>query len=281
MTPPLQHQAPKHHNYCRDLIIKHDRDRAALISGLRSQADLWPLFAFNHEIAKTREVVSETRLGLIRLQWWRDAITKLYQTPKETDTAPHEILTALRPVIRKYDLPLSLFEDMIYAREFDLEDVMPADMDGLKAYCALTLTPLHKLALRITGEQMAEDDIKAHSTAYGMIGILRAAPFFAMQNRCLLPSDLMSGYGIRIEDWATGKRAGKRARLVETVISDAAHLQDSVTKTSSAQSRFVRRMTCLGRTYADIITVQDYEVRTPRLATLPLRYSIPAFFRAI
>ena len=35
---------------------------------------LLTLYAFNHELARAREVVSEPPLALIRLQWWREVV---------------------------------------------------------------------------------------------------------------------------------------------------------------------------------------------------------------
>src|SRR3982751_5229634 len=103
---------------CMDTIRRYDRDRflLGLTVPVNRRNALWALFAFNHEIAKTREVVSEPTLGLIRLQWWRDALDQLYQG----NTLQHEVLTALTPVIREHDLPRAWFDDLINAREADL-----------------------------------------------------------------------------------------------------------------------------------------------------------------
>src|SRR5947208_3175404 len=77
---------------CMDTVRRYDRDRflLGLTVPAKRRAALWALFAFNHEIAKTREVVSEPTLGLIRLQWWRDALDQLYQG----NILQHEVLTA-------------------------------------------------------------------------------------------------------------------------------------------------------------------------------------------
>ena len=68
-------------SYCGQVVRDQDRDRFLL--SLFAPADrreaLWALFAFNHEIAKTREVVTEMQLGLIRLQWWREQVTNIFK----------------------------------------------------------------------------------------------------------------------------------------------------------------------------------------------------------
>ena len=51
----------------QNLVQRHDPDRylLSLFAPARHRAALWALYAFNHEIAKTREVVTETTMGLI------------------------------------------------------------------------------------------------------------------------------------------------------------------------------------------------------------------------
>ena len=62
------------------LVRQHDRDRflTTLFAPDDRREDLLALYAFNHEVAKTREVVSEPTLGRIRLQWWRDNLEAIY-----------------------------------------------------------------------------------------------------------------------------------------------------------------------------------------------------------
>src|SRR5512135_1463257 len=56
----------------------HDRYLTCLFAPDDRREALFAIFAFNHEVAKTREVVREPILGQIRLQWWRDSIAALY-----------------------------------------------------------------------------------------------------------------------------------------------------------------------------------------------------------
>src|SRR3546814_19441352 len=44
----------------------------------RQREHLFALYAFNHEVAKTAEVVSEPMIGRIRLQWWRECLDGIY-----------------------------------------------------------------------------------------------------------------------------------------------------------------------------------------------------------
>jgi phytoene synthase len=132
----------------QSLVKDHDPDRyfLSLFAPREHRPALWTLFALNYEIAKTREVVNETRLGLIRLQWWRDEIARLYDGGASD---AHEILMALRQVIDKYGLPKELFDTLIYGREFDLEDVLPETLEGTMTYIEHTNMPLTDLVRSI------------------------------------------------------------------------------------------------------------------------------------
>ena len=95
--------------YCGNIVRQQDSDRflLSLFAPAKHRAALWTLYAFNHEIAKTREIVSDTTIGLIRLQWWRDAIKEIYEGSKPRQ---HEVVTPLADVIKQYDLPRDLFD---------------------------------------------------------------------------------------------------------------------------------------------------------------------------
>src|SRR5215510_12653272 len=81
------------------LVRRHDRDRfqTALFAPAGRREALFALYAFNYEVARVRETVSEPMLGQIRLQWWRDSIVAAY------DGGPvrhHIVVEALTRVIR-------------------------------------------------------------------------------------------------------------------------------------------------------------------------------------
>lgn len=179
---------------CGETVRKHDPDRflLTLLAKAAAREDLFVLYAFNHEIAKTREVVTETRLGLIRLQWWRDALAAVYEGKPPLK---HEVVEPLAAAIRKHDLPREHFETLLHAREFDLEDRLPATLEGMQNYAGFTSTPLLKLALKIEGKEAAEEDIRAAAVSYALTGLLRAVVAHAKQRRCYLPEDMLQQAG--------------------------------------------------------------------------------------
>lgn len=190
-------------SYCGDLVRRHDPDRflTALFAPADRREDLFALYAFNHEVAKTREVVSEPTLGLIRLQWWREGIEGIY----DGEVRRHEVMQPLAAAVRRHGLDRALLDRLIDAREADMEDEAPADLACLVNYAEVTAAPLVALALAVLGVPAADraadtpaaTAVAGHvGRAWALTGVARAVPFLARGRRCRLPADLMARHGV-------------------------------------------------------------------------------------
>ena len=170
-----------------DLVRRHDRERflSALFAPEDRREALFALYAFNHEVAKTREVVTEPMLGRIRLEWWRETIDGIYAgTPRR-----HEVAEALAALVARHRLEKTHFEALIDAREQDLEPEPPATLAALEAYAEGTSGELVLLALETLGAGGAEVAGRHVGIAYALSGLLRAAAFHARARRSYLPAE--------------------------------------------------------------------------------------------
>ena len=131
----------------------YDRYLALLFAPARAQGSLAALYAFHHEISKTAESVSQPMTGLIRLQWWRDAVTELYVG----QVRAHAAVQALAATVKAHGLPRDALIAMIDAREQDLEETPFANKDALLSYCDATAGQLMRLCLRVLGAGDAYD----------------------------------------------------------------------------------------------------------------------------
>ena len=98
-------------SYPASLVRQHDHDRflCSLFAPSEKREGLFALYAVNSEIARTREIVSEPMLGLIRLQWWREAIDSVYSdTPRE-----HEVVKALHTLVQHTALSREYFVNSV------------------------------------------------------------------------------------------------------------------------------------------------------------------------
>jgi phytoene synthase len=155
-----------------------DRFFCSLFSPPETRQALWLLYAFNHELARAREVASEPTLALIRLTWWREVVDGAEKN--------HEIATPLSAALRENVFSRDDLAALIDAREIEVGEKIP-DFDSFMTYARGTAGRLARIAGKLLGadRQVVED----FGTAYGISGILRAAPFLRRQNRSLLPAD--------------------------------------------------------------------------------------------
>ncbi len=180
---------------CAGQVRAHDRDRyltATLAPADRREA-LFALYAFNLEVARTREVVSEPMVGQIRLQWWREAIDGIYAD----NPRAHEVVRPLAAAVERYDLSRKHFERLIEAREFDLGEAPPASLDELTSYAEATSSSVMQLALEILGAKGEAARSAAHHAgiAWALSGLLRAVVFHARGKRQYLPAGVLRAAG--------------------------------------------------------------------------------------
>jgi phytoene synthase len=159
------------------LVRRADPDRyfCTLFAPPAPRAHLLLLYAFNHELARAREVASEPILALIRLNWWREVVAG--------EDKLHEVATPLGAALAAGLFARDDLLALIAARE--TEEV--ADAAAFFALARATAGRLARIAGKVCGaDSGAVEDL---GTAYGIAGMLRAAPFLARQGRSLLPAD--------------------------------------------------------------------------------------------
>lgn len=172
----------------QETLRVHDRDRylASLLVPEKLRSSFTALYAFNAEIARIRDRISEPIPGEIRLQWWRDAIN--------SDENANPIASALLATIDQYSLPKDKFDLILSARIFDLyNDPLPS-IDTLEAYAGETSSLLFLLSALMTGAQSstALADACGHAgMAHTLTGILRSIGLHSSRGQLYLPLDIL------------------------------------------------------------------------------------------
>jgi NADH dehydrogenase [ubiquinone] 1 alpha subcomplex assembly factor 6 len=176
------------------LVRRHDRDRfqTVLFAPVARREALFALYAFNYEIARVRESVTQSMLGQIRLQWWRENIAAAFEGGA---IRHHPVAEALTAAIRDLRLSRDHFDRLIDGRETDMEDEPPATLAALEDYAEATSARLVYLALEVLGVHDAPaSDAGLHvGIAYSLAGLLRAIPFRASQ---IIPADIPTPNGV-------------------------------------------------------------------------------------
>ncbi len=215
-------------SYVADSVHRYDRDRflTALFAPPERREDLLALYAFNLEIAKTREAVSETMIGMMRLQWWRDALAEIYETGRPRH---HAVVEALAAAIATHDLDRTAFERLIDARERDLDDLTFATLEDLEGYAAATTVPLIELGLDVLAAKTgAEGSIRAIGTGYALVGLMRALPYLLRSGRVAIPDALMQRHAVDRARLMALQPSPGLAAAVEVICARAGgHLEDA------------------------------------------------------
>jgi phytoene synthase len=192
------------------LVRRHDPDRflTALFAPADRRDALLVLYAFNHELARAREVASEPPLALIRLQWWREVV--------EGEPRRHEVASPLSQAIAAGALDRGLLLPLIEAREAEAYDDF-ATLDDWRAWLLAGAGGLAVAAAAALGAPQPEV-VRPFGAAYGVAGLLRASGILAAQGRCLLPHDLLERHGL----WPEGFVHDPGAVPARAVLDDVA-----------------------------------------------------------
>ncbi len=103
---------------CAALVERGDPDRflAAMAAPVEARERLFPLYAFNLEVARAPWVTKEPLIAEMRLQWWRDAVAEVAEGKAPR---PHEVMEPLAAVIRG-GVPGELLDGIVAARRRDV-----------------------------------------------------------------------------------------------------------------------------------------------------------------
>ncbi len=216
-------------------IKRYDYDRylTTLFASADIRQALITLYAFNLEIAKTAEVVSEPMMGQIRLQWWREAIEEIYQGDK---IRQHEVVLPLQKVIDQYKLPKEIFLTLIEAREVDFEEKPFASTADFLTYTEKTGGLLLEAASSLFGppNKAGRQIAQLTGQAWAIAGLIRALPFMAHQNHLVVPEDLLGKYEIKKHTFLQKEPGENLKKLVQELHSFGRKKLDTALKKSES-----------------------------------------------
>jgi phytoene synthase len=191
--------------FCADLVRTHDFVRYAstlFMPGPERRA-LLSIYAFNVEISRVHEQVSQPLPGEMRLQWWTDMLAGTEHGAVEGNPVAAE----LSQTIRKHRLPAETLSRLIEEHQFDLyNDPMPS-MAALEGYLDDTASALFSLAACVVVRPSEEiEHLARHAgLAQGMAGVIAALGRDASRQQLFLPLQLLQQHGSSKEEVFAGK----------------------------------------------------------------------------
>ncbi len=163
---------------CAGLVERGDPDRflAAMAAPVRAREALFPLYAFNLEVARAPFVTKEPMIAEMRLQWWRDAVEEIASGGV---VRSHEVATPLAQVAREAELPEAVLDALVAARRWDINADPFEDQAALDAHLDATAGGLMWLTAKALGAGDEEEAaVRQAGFGHGVALWLLAIPAF-------------------------------------------------------------------------------------------------------
>lgn len=159
-------------NACAQLVERADptRFRATMAAPVSARRILFPLYAFNVEVARAPWVTEEPMIAEMRLQWWRDALEEI---GAGGTVRKHEVVDALAVVLDVEGA--KLLDGLIAARRWDIYKDAFEDSTHFNAYIDATSGHLMWTAARLLGAKN-EGKVRDFARASGIANWFQAIP---------------------------------------------------------------------------------------------------------
>ncbi|SFA77733.1 Squalene/phytoene synthase [Poseidonocella pacifica] len=164
---------------CAEIVQRGDPDRfvAAMAAPPPAREVLFPLYAFNVEVARAPWVTQEAMIAEMRLQWWHDALGEIAQGG---EVRRHEVVTPLAGVLDAEGA--AVLQRLVEARRWDIYRDAFADDAALDAHISATAGGLMATSARLLGAA-DEGAVRDFAFASGVANWLCALPELEAQGR--------------------------------------------------------------------------------------------------
>jgi len=167
-TTKISQKPVDDYTYCINSVRKVDYENflsTGLIRPSSLQRPSMAIRALNVELSLIRDQISNTQIGKIRLEFWRETIDSIYSslntnTPRKIN---HPVARELDLVIKYNQLSKLWFHRLIKSREITLNDMPFNDIEQLENYLEQSITPTYYLLLELAKQRsLNTDHIASH-----------------------------------------------------------------------------------------------------------------------
>jgi len=168
----------------------------------RLHQDFYNVYSFCRWADDLGDEIGDTAESLRLLAWWRAELEAMY-----AGQVKHPVFVALEGTVRKHNLPIQLFSDLISAFEHDQRVTRYANWDDVFDYCRCSANPVGRLVLRLCGYADEERDrlSDAICTALQLANFWQDVTVDYEKDRVYLPLDLLAKHGYTVEELAAQK----------------------------------------------------------------------------
>ncbi|PIE06440.1 MAG: phytoene synthase [Rhodobacterales bacterium] len=241
---------------CAEIVRRGDPDRflAAMAAPRAARARLFPLYAFNMEIARAPWATSDPVIAKMRLQFWRDVLAEI---DEGRNARAHEVVRPLSEVMHSGGIPGALLDGIVVARWADVDRAPFTTAEALDHYLAETAgTLMWASAQALNAQYKRETVVRAVGKAQGLASMLIAAPELERRGWQVLPeaglgemiaaarADLAEARKVRFKLCVPALRAAWRA---EGILARAAADPGAIREERLQGSEFARRASLMVR----------------------------------
>ena len=243
---------------CAGLVERGDPDRFRAVMAARPTARdvLFPIYAFNVEVARAPWVTQESMIAEMRLQWWADALEEIAAGGV---VRRHEVVTPLALALDGQ--AATVLQDLVAARRWDIYRDPFEDAAHFSRYLDATAGGLMYVAARALGE-VPEDLARDVGTALGLANWLRAIPALEAQKRVPLVDGRPEAVAALATDGLARLRRARARRgevdraagqaflaawQAEAILTQAAEAPGRVAGGALGQSEFARKAGLMAR----------------------------------
>lgn len=187
-------------HYTRWLATHHYENFhvVSLLLPRRLHQDFYNVYAFCRWADDLGDETGDPRESLRLLEWWRAELRALFASHPPS----HPVFVALAETIRRHDLPIEPFDDLIDAFVQDQTVTRYRDWDHVLDYCRRSANPVGRLVLMICGYRDEERFRLSDATcsALQLANFWQDVAVDLEKNRIYLPQDLLARHGCPEQD---------------------------------------------------------------------------------
>jgi squalene synthase HpnC len=180
--------------YTRWLATSHYENFhvVSLLLPKRLHQDFYNVYSFCRWADDLGDEIGDKNESLRLLDWWRRELDRMYAGETQ-----HPVYVALLSTVRKHDLPIEPFSDLIHAFVHDQRVSRYRDWDEVLGYCRYSANPVGRLVLYLCGYRDTERQRLSDSTctALQLANFWQDVSVDLKKDRVYIPQSVMASHG--------------------------------------------------------------------------------------
>lgn len=260
--------------YCQDKAAKSGSSfyYSFLFLPPEKRRAITALYAFCREVDDIADECHDIVVASTKLAWWEAEIRRAFE-----GTPQHPVTQALQDGIKRYDLPMELFIEIIDGMRMDLGEVRYGDFKSLQLYCYRVASVVGQLSASIFGYSDRKTLKYANDLgmAFQLTNIIRDVGEDARRDRIYLPQDELRQFGVSEDDILNGRQTDEFTRLMAFQEQRAQSYYDSALAALPKADRKNQLtgliMSAIYRSLLDEIKRDNFQVLNQRISLTPIR----------